>query len=246
MARISPGFVLLGEAWDVNMNLQKFIAELSGTRVEGELVKTFFISLISSLAVIVLAWVVRLRFIDGFWSDYGLITGYAVLMYALLVPAIRQIRAYGQFACMTGMMIGMTLGMMAGFLSGFYLGATNGMFVGAVFGMIVGIGAGTWTGGCCCGIMGYMEGIMAGFMGGIMGAMTSVMMLNDHLQTAMLIVTGISALIILSLNVLVHEEMEKESRQNTESQSRTIILSAALSAATLWVMVFGPRSGLFG
>ncbi|HLC54047.1 MAG TPA: hypothetical protein VJK07_00265 [Candidatus Nanoarchaeia archaeon] len=228
------------------MNLQKFIAELSGARVEGELIKTFFISLISSLAVLVLAWVVRLRFIEGFWSDYGLLTGYAVLTYALLVPAMRQIRAYGQFACMTGMMIGMTLGMMAGFLTGFYLGATNGMFVGAVFGMIVGISVGTWTGGCCCGIMGYMEGIMAGFMGGIMGAMTSVMMLNDHLRAAALIVTGISAFIIISLNVLVHQEMEKESRQNHEGQSRTIILSAALTAATIWIMVFGPRSGLFG
>ena len=187
------------------MNLQKFIAELSGARVEGELIKTFFISLISSLAVLVLAWVVRLRFIEGFWSDYGLLTGYAVLTYALLVPAMRQIRAYGQFACMTGMMIGMTLGM-----------------------------------------MGYMEGIMAGFMGGIMGAMTSVMMLNDHLRAAALIVTGISAFIIISLNVLVHQEMEKESRQNHEGQSRTIILSAALTAATIWIMVFGPRSGLFG
>ena len=214
-------------------------------RVESELVKTVAISLITSFITLIALYYLRLRTVQDFLPKYGFFLFFAILSYALIVPAIRQVRAYKQFACMTGMMIGMTLGMMSGFLSGYLVGATNGMFVGGVFGMIVGITFGAWMGGCCCGIIGYMEGIMAGFMGGLMGAMTAVMLLNDHLKAATIIVFIASAAIMLGLNYMIYREMKQESRKRHESQMWTIALSFLLTIITTWIIVFGPRSGLF-
>lgn len=228
------------------MSVREFAKEINGSRVEGELIKTIAYSLLSSVVVLSFLYLMRLRFVENLVPRYGLFLGLAVLSYALIVPAIRQVRAYRQFACMSGMMIGMTLGMIAGFLAGFFVGATNGMFVGGVFGMFVGIIFGIWVGGCCCGIMGFMEGIMAGFMGGLMGAMTAVMLLNDYLKLAAGIVFVVCAAILFGLNYMIYNEMKQEKRQRHEGHGWTIALSLILTLATTWLIVYGPRSGLFG
>ena len=226
------------------MTLSQFIKELTGNRVEGELIKTILYSLITSAAIFFLVYYFRFRFIDDFFTKQGFYLFFALLSYALLTPVIRQVRAYKEFTCMTGMMLGMTLGMMAGFLSGFFVGATNGMFYGSVFGMTVGIFLGVWI-GSCCGVMGFMEGIMAGFMGGIMGAMTSVMLLNDHLQAATIIVFLVGSVILLALNYLIYHEMKENERQRQEDHILTMVLTSLLTLLTLWLMVWGPRSALF-
>jgi hypothetical protein len=146
---------------------------------------------------------------------------------------------------MAGMMVGMTIGMIAGFLPSFLIGGTNGMFIGSVWGMIVGIIMGVYN-GKCCGVMGVMEGVMAGFMGGLMGAMTAVMMLNDHLKAMAVIVFLVSAGIIVGLNYMVFKEMRELHTTADKDQFFTIFLTIILMSITMWIMVFGPRSSLFG
>lgn len=226
------------------MSFKSFIRELNGDRVEGEIVKTILYSLATSFLTLIALYYFKLRYISNFTDKYGFYLFFAVLSFAIIIPTIRQVRAYRQFACMSGMMIGMTSGMIAGFLSGFFVGATNGMFYGGVFGMAVGIALGIWT-GKCCGVMGFMEGIMAGFMGGLMGAMTAVMMLNDNLKAASVIVFAISAVILVALNYMIYFEMKESERQLREDHFITITLSFVLTAVTTWLMVFGPRSPLF-
>jgi hypothetical protein len=148
------------------MSFKQFMQELNGSRVEGELLKTIFYSLITSFIVIGALYFLRLKNVPDFIPKYGFYLFLAAISYALIVPAIRQVRAYKQFGCMSGMMIGMTTGMIAGFMAGYFIGATNGMFIGGVFGMVIGSAIGIWM-GSCCGIMGFMEGLMAGFMGGL-------------------------------------------------------------------------------
>ena len=145
---------------------------------------------------------------------------------------------------MSGMMIGMTIGMIAGFLSGFYVGATNGMFYGSIFGIIIGITFGIYN-GLCCGVMGFMEGIMAGFMGGIMGAMTAVMMINDNVKLAGIIVFAISGVILAGLSYMIHKETKESERQIKEDYVFTIFASLILTSITTLFMVMGPRSVLF-
>src|SRR3989338_721846 len=169
------------------MTFSAFIRELNGSRVEGELVKTFLYSLISSIITFGILYFIKLRSVEGFAQTYGFFLFFALLSYAVILPSVRQIRAYKELPCMAGMMAGMTTGMIAGFLSGFYVAATNGMFVGSVFGIALGMILGAWNGRCCK-IMGVMEGLMAGFMGGLMGAMTAFMLLNDHVRAAAVIV----------------------------------------------------------
>ena len=227
------------------MSLKEFRKELNGSRVEGELIKTVFYSLVTSFIILGLLYYLRFRYIENFLENQGYFLFFAALSYSLLLPTIRQVRAYKEFPCMTGMMIGMTIGMIAGFLSGFFIASTNGMFVGSVFGMAVGIALGIWN-GKCCGIMGAIEGIMAGFMGGLMGAMTAFMLFNDHLISAMIIVFSISAVILFSLNYMVYKEMKLEERKIKEGHFLTFIITFVLIVVTSWLMVFGPRSGVFG
>ncbi len=160
------------------------------------------------------------------------------------MPAFKQVRIYKEFSCMSGMMIGMTIGMLSGFLPGFFVAATNGMFYGSVFGMAIGIFFGA-TNGRCCGIMGVMEGVMAGFMGGLMGAMTSIMMLNDNLKIAGIIVFLISAAIVFGLNYMIFKETREHEVKSGEGDLTTAIISFILTALTFWIMVLGPRSSLF-
>ena len=169
---------------------------------------------------------------------------FALLSYSIILPSVRQVRAYNQFNCMSGMMIGMTVGMMSGFLTGYLIGATNGMFIGGVFGMIVGIGLGIWM-GSCCGVMGFMEGIMAGFMGGLMGAMTAIMLLNDNLKAMTVIVFIICSIILIALNYMIYQEKKENQRENKESHLTLIGLSGILMALTIWLMIYGPKGGVF-
>src|SRR3989344_2894200 len=135
------------------MTFKEFAKSLSKNGVEGELIKTIFVSLITSFALLAIAYFLKLKYIENFIPKYGFFLFFAILSYAIILPSVRYVRAYREFPCMSGMMIGMTIGI--------FLGAWNGK---------------------CCGIMGMMEGTMAGFMGGIMGAMTAIMMLNDNLK----------------------------------------------------------------
>lgn len=231
------------------MSFKEFKKELNGFsgRVEGELIKTIFYSILVSFGLLAILYLGKLRYVEDFLPKYGFFLFFAILSYAVVLPSLRQVRAYQNFACMSGMMIGMTTGMSAGFLAGFFIGATNGMFWGSAFGMAVGIFLGIWN-GKCCGIMGIMEGMMAGFMGGLMGAMTAVMMINDNLKIAGVIMFVISSVIVFALNYMIYNEAKssESERELKEDHLLTIILSLILTGLTIWFMVFGPRSILFG
>lgn len=226
------------------MSLKEFTKELNGKNVEGELIKTIFISLISSLAVLAVLYFVKLRYVENFIPKYGFYLFFAVLSYAVVFPAVRQVRSFKQFPCMSGMMIGMTIGMIVGFLAGFYVGATNGMFWGGWFGVAVGMALGIWN-GKCCGVMGVMEGMMAGFMGGLMGAMTAVMMYNDNLKAAAVLVFLVCAVIVFGLNYMIYTETKGAKREIVEGNFFTVAWSVVLTLITAWLMVYGPRSVLF-
>lgn len=226
------------------MSIKEFTRELNqGKGVEGELLKTFLYSLISLILIIAILYFTVFKRIYNFIPKYGFYIFFVVLSYSILILLVRQVRAYRRFACMSGMMIGMTSGMIAGFLPGFFIGATNGMFWGSVFGMSIGIIFGIWN-GKSCGIMGIMEGLMAGFMGGLMGAMSSVMMLNDNIRAASVIVFIISAVIMFALNYMIYKEMKGSERQLKESQFITILTSIILLLITILFMVLGPRSAI--
>lgn len=227
------------------MTLKEFKKELNGNRVEGELIKTIFYSLVISLVTLGILYYFKFRYIDNFMVAKGYFLFFSALSYSLIVPTLRQVKAYKEFACMTGMMVGMTIGMISGFLPGFLIASTNGMFIGSLFGMSIGISLGIWN-GKCCGIMGVMEGMMAGFMGGLMGAMTAFMLFNDHLISSMIIVFLISAVIMFSLNYMIYKEMKFEDRKIKEDHFSTFAITFVLINLTIWIIVFGPRSGVFG
>ena len=226
------------------MSFKEFTKSLNREGVEGELVKTIFVSLLTSFLALGLLYYFKFRFIEDFIPKYGFYLFFAVLSYSLILPSVRHVRAYKEFPCMSGMMIGMTIGMIAGFLPGFFVGATNGMFWGSVSGMAIGIFFGTWN-GKCCGIMGVIEGMMAGFMGGIMGAMTSVMMLNDNLKIAGVIIFAISATILIGLNYMIFKEMKEAERKHKDGELFVMFWSFVLTILTTWIMVLGPRGGIF-
>ncbi len=223
---------------------KEFIKELNGDRVEGELVKSVFYSLITSFVLLGVLYLLKFRAIPEFMPKYGFYLFFIALSFAITVPAIRHVRAYGDLPCMSGMMIGMTMGMVASFLTGFYVAATNGMFIGGFFGVIVGAALGMYV-GKCCGVMGSMEGIMAGFMGGLMGAMTAFMLLNDHLKAAGVLVFAISAIIVTKLHYMIYKETKEFDRQKKEDYFLTVVLTFILITLTTLIIVFGPRSALF-
>ncbi len=212
---------------------------------ETEHLKTAFVSLTTSLITFALLYFLKLRYVNDFIPKYGFFVFFAILSYAVILPSVRQVRSYNEFPCMSGMMIGMTIGMISGFLPGFFVGATNGMFWGGVFGMFIGIGLGVWN-GKCCGVMGVMEGLMSGFMGGLMGAMSAVMMINDNLKLAGVILFLISTAILVCLHYMIHQETKGAPKSRNNSDFLTVSLSFALTVLTIWIMVFGPRSVLFG
>jgi uncharacterized membrane protein (DUF441 family) len=211
---------------------------------ETKILKTVFISLLTSFVVLIVLYFLRLNSVEDFLPKYGFYLFFIILSYAFIMPAVKQVKIYKEFSCMTGMMIGMTIGMIAGFLPGFFLASTNGMFYGSVFGMVIGVSLGIWN-GKCCGIMGIMEGTMAGFMGGLMGAMTAIMMYNDNLKAAGIIIFAISSFILFGLNYLIYKE-SRELEKREVDEFFNIALSLILTSATIWFMAFGPRSLLFG
>lgn len=213
------------------------------TNGKDSFVKSVFVSLFVSFAVFLAVYFAKLRYIDNFMPRYGFYIFFAILSYSLIVPTFKHIRPYKEFPCMGGMMVGMTIGMISGFLPGFFIGSTNGMFYGSVWGMIVGITLGVWS-GKCCGIMGVMEGLMSGFMGGLMGAMTAIMMFNDNLKAAGVIVFLISSAILIGLNFMIYRETKGIDRLH-EDNFFNAVLSFLLTAITIWLSVFGPRSALF-
>ena len=226
------------------MTFKEFRQALTKDGVEGELIKTIFVSLLTSIVLLGVLYFVKLKYIENFIPKYGFYLFFATLSYSLILPSVRYVRAYREFPCMAGMMVGMTLGMITGFLSGFYIASTNGMFYGSLFGMSIGILFGAWT-GKCCGVMGVMEGMMAGFMGGLMGAMTAFMLLNDHLKATAVIVFAISGFIILGLNYMIYKETREMERKHKDSEFFIIAWSFILTLFTMLIMVFGPRSVLF-
>lgn len=211
---------------------------------ENELLKTAFVSLLTSSITLFLLYSLKLKDTVDFTSKYLFFIVLTMITYALILPSIKQIRSYKEFPCMSGMMIGMTIGMISGFLPGLAVGATNGMFYGSIFGMFVGIALGVWN-GKCCGIMGVMEGIMAGFMGGLMGAMTAVMMLNDNLKIASLIFLLISGFVLVCLNIMIIKETKGAGKDYHKDDFETIVITFLLMSITIWVITFGPRSALF-
>lgn len=226
------------------MAVKEFMKSLTKDGIEGEFIKTIFVSIATSFGILVVLYFLGLRSFGNFIPKYGFYLFFAILSYSLILPSVKYVRAYKEFACMSGMMIGMTIGMISGFLSGFYVGSTNGMFVGSIFGMIIGISLGVWN-GKCCGIMGAMEGMMAGFMGGLMGAMTAIMMFNENLKAAGVIMFIISGSILFGLNYMIYKETREMERVHKDDEFFTVFLSLVLTAVTLWIMVFGPRSSLF-
>jgi hypothetical protein len=201
---------------------------------------------IGALAFITSALILGIgAWVFTFPSEYlfSLILGIGAI--TLIVPASVHARSYGQFPCMTGMMIGMTMGMLAGMLLGFVVGTTNGMFWGGVAGIVVGIGYGIWN-GKCCGLMGIMEGTMAGLMGGLMGAMTALMTLTDHLRTTGILLLSIGALITGCFHRLVIKEsnMHEKKDQQAEEYRYTLGMSTLLTLALILMIVLGPRGGL--
>lgn len=229
------------------MSWKEFTHSLTKDDAEGDLIKTIFVSLITSFIVLALFYLFLslAQFnVEDFFQKYGFSLFFVAASYALVLPSMRHVRAYREFPCMSGMMIGMTIGMIAGFLPGFFVASTNGMFWGSVFGMGVGIALGTWN-GKCCGIMGFMEGIMAGFMGGLMGAMTAFMLLNDHLKASGIIVFCISTVIMIGLHFMIYKDTREMEKKFKEGEFLTIVLSSILTLVTALLIVFGPRSDLF-
>ena len=215
-------------------------------KIGGDLVKTIFVSLATSFFLLGILYFLGLKNMENFIPKYGFYLFFSILSYSLILLSVKHVRIYKEFACMPGMMIGMTIGMISGFLPGFFIGATNGMFWGSVVGMSLGILFGVWN-GKCCGVMGAMEGMMAGFMGGLMGAMTAIMMFNDNLKAAGVIVFLVSWVILFGLNYMIYKETrEMERKKSKDDDFFTIFWSILLTAITIWFMVFGPRSVLFG
>ncbi len=227
------------------MSFKKFAKELNGKGVEGELIKTILYSLITSFLTLGILYFLKFKNITDFIPKYGFSLFFSALSYALIMPTIRQIRAYKELPCMSGMMVGMTIGMISGFLPGFYVASTNGMFIGGFFGAALGIVIGIYN-GKCCGVMGIMEGIMAGFMGGLMGAMTAFMLFNDNLKIAAVLVFVIGAVIMIGLNYMIYKETKELERKLVESHFLTIFFTFLLISITTWIIVFGPRSAIFG
>jgi len=226
------------------MSFKKFVKELNNNEVEGELIKVILTSLVVSLVTLGIIYIFKFRAISDFNSKYLLYLFLACASYAFIIPSIYYVRSFKEFPCMSGMMIGMTIGMISGFLPGMFVGATNGMFYGSVFGMLIGIVFGVWM-GKCCGIMGMMEGMMAGFMGGLMGAMTAVMMINDNIKIAAVILTVVSIAILLGLNYMIYKETRGAERKHKDDFLFVPIVTFILTILTIIVMIFGPRSALF-
>ena len=78
-----------------------------------------------------------------------------------------------------------------------------------------------------------------------MGAMTSVMLLNDHLKTAGILIFIISSIIMIKLNYMVYNETKETEREKKDDHLFTIIFTIVLISITTWIIIYGPRGGIF-
>ena len=181
----------------------------------------------------------------GFASNkYFIYVVYAAISAVAVGGAVALARAYkSHFNCMEGMMVGMTVGMSAGFLFGAIVGATNGMFIGSVFGMLVGMALGYYV-GKACGIMGAMEGLMAGVMGGTMGAMITVMMQYDHLAEFLPIFVLANLLVLAGLKYMIYYYPGRRGAGKQVSAAELAGIALALTALTIAVVLYAPRTGV--
>src|SRR3989344_5890465 len=163
------------------MAFKNFVKELNGNRVEGELLITMFYSLLTSFIFLFIAYYLKLKTIESIIPKYGFYLFFSALSYAIITPAIRQVRAYKEFPCMSGMMIGMT----------------------------------------------------------------SVMLLNDHLKTAGILIFIISSIIMIKLNYMVYNETKETEREKKDDHLFTIIFTIVLISITTWIIIYGPRGGIF-
>ncbi|HLD06600.1 MAG TPA: hypothetical protein VJC16_03645 [Candidatus Nanoarchaeia archaeon] len=217
--------------------------------VEKPMLRTAAIALVFLFALELVAYYGFFRGVPGFFAAYGYYIALLVVAVVGNSIAVWHIKAYRQsFSHTIGMMIGMTIGMSAGFTIGMLLGATNGMFIGSIAGTLIGMLAGSYAGNCC-GLMGAMEGMMAGLMGGTMGAMVSVMTLNDHVRILVPLLTGIVLVIIIGLLVMIYQE-EIRNRPHARYQGYPLLpfltVLFIITMSLTFVMVYGPRSLLFG
>src|SRR3989344_3629322 len=214
-------------------------------KVEKSMIKTAFYNLIFLILIETIAYFGFFKNIPDFFSKYGYYLIFLVIAVVINSIAIWHIKAYRHvFSCTTGMMIGMS----SGFSIGLIVGATNGMFIGSLAGIIVGIIVGSYAGNCC-GIMGIMEGMMAGLMGGLMGAMTSVMTLNDNLAVFVpILMISVLAMFIGLIIMIYQEEISKKPDVHYHGFELLpfITVNFIITLGLTFLMVFGPRSFLFG
>jgi len=71
------------------MTFKNFVKELNGEGVEGELVKTIFISLTTSFFILGVLYMFKLRYIENFIPKYGFYLFFIILSYALILPSLR-------------------------------------------------------------------------------------------------------------------------------------------------------------
>ena len=79
----------------------------------------------------------------------------------------------------------------------------------------------------------------------MMGSMTSLMMFNDNLKYMAVIVFLVSGITLFGLNYMIYKETREAEKKNGEGDFFTMFWSLFLTALTIFIMVFGPRSILF-
>ena len=207
---------------------------------------------LTSLIVIILLQLVGyftfLNQIPNFMIKFGWWIFYLDISIATIAGALWYYATYkGYVSCMASMMIGMTLGMQTGMMLGSVFGAVNGYFIGAMVGMILGTFIGLVTGKAS--IMGMVQGMMSGLMGGTMGAMITVMMYTDHVLYFMPFYMLINVAILAGFVYMYHDEVIKDNKdvvKNKISIWTFILLSVIISIVLLILLVYGPKSILFG
>jgi hypothetical protein len=214
--------------------------------------KKLILYTLTGLIVIVLLQIIGyftfLNQIPNFLIKFGWWILYLDISIATIAGALWYYASYkGYVSCMASMMIGMTLGMQTGMMLGSVFGAVNGYFVGAMIGMILGTFIGLITGKAS--IMGMVQGMMSGLMGGTMGAMITVMMYTDHVLYFMPFYMLINVVILAGFIYMYHDEVIKDNKdvvKNNIGIAAFTLLSVIISVILLALLVYGPKSILFG
>jgi hypothetical protein len=186
--------------------------------------------------------------IPNFLIKFGWWMLYLDISIVTIAGALWYYASYkGYVSCMASMMIGMTLGMQTGMMLGSVFGAVNGYFIGAMIGMMLGTVIGLITGKAS--IMGMLQGMMSGLMGGTMGAMITVMMYTDHVLYFMPFYMTINVAILAGFVYMYHDEVIKDNKEIVKKKIGLFaftLLSVVVSVLLLMVLVYGPKSILFG